>query len=236
MINKNRNISIIAWFVAGIFILGVFAPSVFGMDGMNGGYALAVLSGFFAMSAIITAIIYGISAREQDRLTTGRALLAHWSYSEKEWKSFTKDEGTRTGEDKKFLFYIIAGWAIFFGVLFPIIDFENGIYVTYMMLGLIALIWIVMKIAIRSAKKALIMPSDVFISRFGVYFAGTMLSWRMFATRLTGVRFIADKDCDFIDFSYQSGRSFGNLRVPVPTGKTSEAKKIVEAFNRDIKY
>lgn len=235
MTNKNRNISITAWLVAGIFILGVFAPSVFGMDGMNGGYALAVLSGFFAMSAVVTAIIYGISAREQDRVTTGRALLAHWTYTEKEWKSFTKDEGTRTGEDKKFLFYIIAGWAIFFAILFPILDFENGIYVTYMMLGLIALIWIVMKLAIRSDRNALKTPSDAFISRFGVYFTGTMLSWRMFATRLTGVRFIEDKDCDFIDFSYQSGRSFGSLRVLVPAGKTNEAKKIVEALNKDIK-
>ena len=234
MINKNRKISNYAWIVATLFVLGVFAPSFFGMDGMNGGYALAVLSGFFVMASIVTAAVYGVSAKEQDRITTGRALLAHWTYSQKEWEAFTKDESVRTGDDKKILFYIIAAWAVFFGILFPILDWENGIYVTYMMLGLIALIWIVMKLAIRSSRNALKTQSEVYISRFGVYIAGTMLSWRMYASKLIQVDFIADKDCDFIDFSYQSGRASGNLRVPVPLGKMGEAKKIVEALKRDI--
>jgi hypothetical protein len=231
--NKNCKISNIAWGVAILFLVGIFMPSIFGVDGMDGGFALSVGFGFLMMVSIVTAAVYGALAKEQDRILSGRAILAHWSYTQKEWNAFQKDEHVRVGEDKKYLFYIIAGWAIFFGILFPILDPEAGWYVTYTMLGLIVLIWVVMKISIYRGRKALETPSDVYISRFGVYFAGVMFSWRMTATKLTNVKYVKDKDCDFIGFEYLSGRSSGIIRVPVPAGKINEAKKIVEALEKE---
>jgi len=77
-----------------LFIFGIFAPSIFGIDGFNGGFALATFSLIAAITVLITAIMYQVRASVLDRIFSGESLMAHWKYDPVEWRDYAEKEYT----------------------------------------------------------------------------------------------------------------------------------------------
>ncbi|MEI7741873.1 MAG: hypothetical protein WCJ29_05245, partial [bacterium] len=142
----SSKISRVSFIVFLLGVAGVFAPSVLGMDGIDGGFALAMVSGFVALVAFITWLIFWRMSVRESRILSGDGVLARFSYSDEEWQKYTAYEHATDASNKKIIFYIISGFAVFFGVLFMFLDpEEGGPYVAAVMFGLIVLMYAVMK-------------------------------------------------------------------------------------------
>jgi hypothetical protein len=231
MINTNWKIAKYAWLFALMFCLGIFVPSIIGMDGMNGGYALATFSLFLCLTSVVSALVFGSLAKQQDKLLQGKDLLAHWTYTKEEWGLFYQGESVRDQKEKTMLFYIVAAWAILFGILFPIYDPEDGIFVTYVMVGLIALIGAVAILSIKITRHNLKEHGgEAFISTKGAYISGQMHSWSLAAGSLLDVSYLDASPQRMIQIDYLGGKTEYSVHIPVPHGKEDQAQKVVETL------
>lgn len=234
MTNRNYTISRTALIIAVVsFICAVLSPSF--VEGMSGGFALLVLFGFVSLAFFITAFLYRKLGKEQDQLLSGK-ILVHWSYTGDFWKKYTETEYKLEKSYKKTLFLIVAGWAILFGILFPLFDRESGIYVTYVMVALIVLIGIVAYLtALIPYRRNLSHKGEAIISRTGVYLNGQMHSWNMAGMTLRGVGFVDTEEPHYIEFVYSGGISEYSVRVPVPAGEDEKAREVVAEFEEGDK-
>jgi len=219
--------------VLGIF--GIFAPSIFGMDGFKGGFAISALSFFLVLAGIIVIIIYSGRVRTLNRILKGDNLLAHWTYSSEEWNSYAETEYREEKEGKKVLFYVIAAFALFFGILFLIIDLENGIWVMGLMLALIAVIaftaWFTSWYNYRQNKKYL---GETYITGEAVYINRQLHTWRGLGARLDSVNLTKDASPLLLQFVYSAPTRTGmqeyTVRIPVPKGQEEAAEKVFQHF------
>ncbi len=224
------------WIVITILgIAAIFAPTIFGMDGFNGGYAISTLSFMLVVTGIIVIIIYSGRVRTLDKILNGDNLLAHWTYSPEEWNSYADTQYKEEKREKKALFFIIAGFALFFGVVFMIIDLENGTFVMVLMLALIAVIaftaWFTAWYNYRENKKYL---GETYISEDAVYINRQLHTWRGLGAKLDSVDLSEGKPPLLLRFVYSAPTRTGMqeyvLNIPVPKGQEEAAEKIFKHF------
>lgn len=231
--NFNYKVAITALLLAILSFLLIFLPSILGIEGFEGGYGISFIAFFLLIAFLVTAVIYWKLGREQEKIINGKETLVHWTYEKKFWDQYTKEEYIRDKSEKKTLFFIVAGWAIFFGILFPIFDHESGIWVSAVMLGLIGLIGIVAFLSIRSShNRNLKHTGEAYISRRGVYLNGKMISWKLPYSSLVNIKYFNKKKSSFIQFEVSSGSSVHNIRVPIPEGKEKEAGEVVRQLGK----
>ena len=224
------------WIVITILgIAAIFAPAVFGMDGFNGGYAISTISFMLVVTGIIVIIIYSGRAWTLDKILNGDNLLAHWTYSPEEWNSYADTQYKEEKSGKKALFYVIAGFALFFGVVFMIIDLENGTFVMVIMLALIVVIaftaWFTSWYNYRENKKYL---GETYITEDAVYLNRQLHTWRGLGARLDSVDLSEGKPPLLLRFVYSAPTRTGMqeyaLNIPVPKGQEEVAEKIFKHF------
>ena len=64
-----------------IFVIIIFLSYLF-IDGMDGGYAIAFVSLFLAISSVAVALLFVHRARVMDTILADPSPLAHWTYPE----------------------------------------------------------------------------------------------------------------------------------------------------------
>jgi hypothetical protein len=237
--NPTRRTAIIWGVVTALAIFAIFAPNIFGMDDLNGGFAISALSIIVAITGIIVTVIYARRARLLDRILKGDNLLAHWTYSPEEWKQYTEKEFQTEKKEKRMLFYMVAGIALFFGILFFAFDREGGLWVLISMLGLIALIafvaWFAAWYNYRQNKKYL---GEAYITSDAVYLNRQLHTWRGLGAKLESVVLAEKGSRQLVAFTYSApsrmGRQENTVRVPVPEGQEKAAEKLAERFNAGI--
>lgn len=237
--NPTRRTAVIWGIVTALAIFAIFAPHIFGMDELGGGFAISALSIMVAITGIIVTVIYARRARLLDRILDGENLLAHWTYSRQEWNQYAEKEFQTEKKEKRMLFYMVAGFALFFGILFFIFDREGGLWVLISMLGLIALIafvaWFAAWYNYSQNKKYL---GEAYITGDAVYLNRQLHTWRGLGARLESVVLAEKESGQLLAFTYslptRMGRQEYTVRIPVPTGQEKAAKKLAEKFNADI--
>ncbi len=231
MTNRNYTISKTALIIAVLsLICAVLSPSF--VEGMSGGFALSFLFGFVSLAFFVTAFLYRRLGKEQDHLLSGKVLV-RWSYTDDFWKKYTEAEYIREKSYKKTLFLIVAGWAVLFGILFPLFDPESGIFVTYVMGALIVMIGIVAYLsAVIPYRRNLSHRGEAIISRTGVYLNGQMHSWNMAGMTLQRVGFVDTEEPHYIEFVYSGATSEYSVCVPVPVGEDEKAREVVAEFEK----
>jgi hypothetical protein len=90
--NPPRKTATIWCIITALAVFAIFAPHIFGMDELNGGFAISVLSFFLAITGIIVIIIYAKRASKLESMLKGNNLLAHWTYTPDEWRQYTEKE------------------------------------------------------------------------------------------------------------------------------------------------
>jgi MFS family permease len=237
--NPPRRTALIWGIITALAIFAIFAPHIFGMDGLRGGFAISALSFMVAITGIIVTVIYAKRAALLDRILGGKNLLAHWTYSQEEWNQYAEKEFQTEKKEKRVLFYMVAGFALFFGILFYIFDREAGLWALISMLGLIALIafvaWFAAWYNYRQNKKYL---GEAYITRDSVYLNRQLHTWRGLGARLESVILVEKESQQLLAFTYSAPTRMGKqeytIRVPVPRGQEKAAEKLVEKFNTDI--
>jgi hypothetical protein len=225
---------------AAIAILAVglfFLPGWIGMDGMNGGYAISFVALFIAISAVVITLFFWQRAATLDDIFNGKELLAHWSYQPEEWQSYTQVELQEQTTQNKWLLAVMAAWAVFFGGLCWVLDRDAGGFVFLVMLGLIL---ILATVAFGLPRwrywRQRHGPGEAWITPNAFYFDGVLIRWPFWGARLKHVawREPKGKTPALIEFEVstpsRAGRQSQTTRIPVPAGRETEARDILERF------
>lgn len=163
-------------------------------------------------------------------------LLAHWTYSDEEWKTFTKKEFNVSIREALLVWLLLVGlgtWLISgyreMGLLAAFITcFSTGALITF--------IRFIIAYNARNANSS--KPGDVIISAKSILINGTYHTLNDEHKTLSKLELLEDQIPQLLEFTViwntRKGQTNGQVRVPVPSDKLSEAVKLVEVFNNDV--
>jgi hypothetical protein len=234
--NPQRRTAVICWIITALFVFAFFAPFIFGIDGMDGGFAISFISLIAAITSLVIAIMYQGRAGALDRILKGEKRLAYWKYDPVEWQSFADKEYAREKRDKRNLFYLVAAISLIVGVGFSIAHPDSGFVVLFILGGMLIFIAILVIFTTRydywMNKKYL---GEAFITPDGVYLNRQLHMWRGWGASLDGVFY--NEEEKFLAFQYstpnRNGRADYTVRVPVPAGKEEEARRVLASFQKE---
>ncbi|MGB3005274.1 MAG: zinc ribbon domain-containing protein [Chitinophagaceae bacterium] len=232
--NSQRKIVNLWLVLTVVFLFLVFLPSLIGLDGMKGGYALSFVSGFMVIMSIIIVFIYRSRAKQLDKILSGEGLVAVWKYTTDEWINFTKADFEEEKKAKNFMFKLVSVIAIIIGIILWLL--MKDILIFYISLGVIPLVAIPAWLAPRMRyKKLLRSEPEAIIAQNGLIVGKMFHLWVKLGARLDGVVLNNDEFPSLLEFSYsmptRNGRQEEVARVPVPAGKNEEAARVAEYFN-----
>ena len=227
---KSTKISLI---VSALALIGTFAPYFTPWADSTNCYAISAGFIFIFILGIVSAIVYGRIGSKETSVKSGDKLIAHWTYTDLEWKNFTEEENKINRSEKKMLFLIIAGFAIFFSIIFVVSDPENGIFVAYTMLALIIIIAITAILSTKLAHlKNLKNKGEAFISIDGVIINGTFHAWNLFGNQFENVTYNQDITPKYLEFTYsiiaRHDRQNESVRLPVPQTEEKNVPAIIK--------
>jgi hypothetical protein len=228
--NKSRVISIISAGLFALFVLLIFLPQMIGLEGMNGGFAVSVLSFFFAITSLIVTLVYYRLARRFENILSGENLIAHWSYGREEWLQFTDKEYAYEKGKKRMLLVVMAIIIFVVFVIFSIIHPDTSKIMIFTALGLAALLavfaFLVPWINYINRKKT---PGEMYLSKNGIYIGGNFHVWGFLGSRLEKAGFDASDMMITLEYNYptRTGMSTEIVHVPVPAAKIEEAKQAI---------
>jgi hypothetical protein len=234
--NPQRRTAMVAWIITALFIFGVFAPSIFGMDGFNGGFALSFFCIVAAITSLIVAVMYQGRAGALDRILKGETRLAHWTYDPAVWRNYAEKEYVREKKEKRSLFLMVAVISLVVGIIFTIAHPDGGLVVLGVLLALVLLIAIV---AIATTRYDYWMNrkyrGEAYITQDGVYLNRALHMWKGWGASLDDVSYSEAER--YLAFEYstpnRTGRADYTVRVPVPPGKEVEARQVLAHFNTE---
>ncbi len=235
--NPQKRTAMVALFIALLAGLMIFVPEFVGIDGFEGGFAISFFSLFILVIALITAGMYLSYANKVDKILRGEGLLAHWIYPPDYWIEYTKKEYKTEKTEKKGLFLIVTGFALFFGVLFWVLDPEAGFYVFLMMLGLIGIVAFAWQFsAWYNYRQNMTGVREVYITKDAIYLNRRLYTWQTVLTSFDEVTQENNQDMPLMVFRYTAATRTGpqtyTTRVPIPQGQEETAKKIIETINQ----
>jgi hypothetical protein len=237
-VNPPRRTAITWCFITTVSILGIFNTAIFGIDGFDGGFALASVSILIFIMGIIVMAIYFPRAKVLDKMLRGENLLAHWTYSENEWRAYAEREHREQVELNRGMFLMIAIIAVIVGVIFVIIEPDALLSTAIAIGGIIGIIGITafsVTFYRRAQNRKLL--GEVYLNRDGVYINRELHTWKSLGCKLESAS-IDDKYLGqtILVFNYsapsRTGRDHFSARVPVPLGKEAEAERVLAEIKK----
>jgi hypothetical protein len=233
-VNPPRRTAI-AWCIITLAsIFGIFNTALFGIDGFDGGFALAFVSIFVFIMGIIIMVIYFRRAKALDKMLLGENLLAHWSYGANEWRAYAEREHREQAEVNRGMFIMISVIAVIVGVIFVLVVPDSLLSTSIVIGGLIVIIGFTAFFVTwyRNAQNRRYI-GEVYINRDGAYINRELHTWTGLGARLENAS-MDDKHLGqaIMSFEYSApgryNRYFYNARVPVPLGREKEAKEVLD--------
>lgn len=228
----------ITFIITLILIIAAIAVGYSNIDGMNGGYALIVMLGFFAIMTLITALVYRPRAREFDSLVNNLKPLAHWSYEQKEWEAFIKEDFKEMVIVNKALRNYVAAIALVVMVLLLLI--YQDVFFIWAIGAIILLLTILAFIAPR-IKRAVLNKGihEAIIGENAALVGGAFQTWTKLGSHLTAVEINTEGEIPLLHiiFEFPTLQAYQQeiLRIPVPTGKMPQAQQVADLLRKQIK-
>lgn len=235
--NPPRKTAFIFLFVSLIAVVGFFAPGFLGIDGFDGGFAMSFASLLIFIIGIIMALIYFSLAGKLDRILRGEGVLSHWTYSPEYWREYAEKEYAEEKSEKKGIFLLVSGFALFFGFLFWFLDPEAGFFVFLMMMGLIALVAFLWRFSSwYNYRQNMNGVREAYITKDAIYMNRRLIAWRTVLTSFDGVALGDNRSLPILVFNYtvsnvRTGPQTYTTRVPIPPGEEDAAKELVRQIN-----
>jgi hypothetical protein len=227
----------VASFVVVLFaVVMIFVPEFVGIDGFDGGFVISFVSFFIAIVAAIVTVMYLSYAGKLNKILRGEGILAHWTYTPEYWAEYTKKEYEEEKNEKKGLFLIITGFALFFGILFWVLDTEAGFFVFLVMLGLIGIVAFAWRFsAWNNYRQNILGVKEVFITKDAIYMNKKFYTWRALFTSFNEVTQENNHGLKLLVFKYTTTNRTGpqtyKTRVPIPLGQEEQAKNAMQQIN-----
>ena len=233
MKNSQRRISNLWWILLFVFAFCMVIPSITGLDGFDGGFALIFVAGFMVIMSFIIALIYRSRAKQLDKILSGEGRIIVWRYAPDEWQRFVENDFKEEKQAKKFLFFLIAGISIVVGVILWIA--VKDILIFFIALGIIPIVALPAFIVPR-ARYSKLMNSEpkALIAQKGTIVGKMFHLWVKMGARLDEVSIDTEEEPAMLVFQYsiptRNGRQTETARIPVPRGKLNEAEQIKSYF------
>lgn len=235
--NGPRKVMWVSLLIALIMILGATITAQSGMDGMNGGYALIMLLGFFAMSAVITAIVYYYRAKAFDKLVNDLKPLVHWKYTKEEWELFIQEDLKEILIINKSLLrlVIIISMVVLGFLLFTYRDALFILIIGCIILMLTFVAFIGPRIGANILKKGL---PEAWIGESAALVGGRFQTWSQLGAYLVGVDIYTESPIPVLhiifEFPTLQVTQQEIIRIPIPFNKMEEAKQVVGKLKKQI--
>ena len=234
--NPPKRTAVTCFVVALFAAVLIFVPESVGIDGFNGGFAISFASLAIALTAAIVGVMYLGWAGKLDKILRGEGILAHWTYTPQYWAEYTKKEYEEEKSEKKGLFLIVSGFALFFGILFWALDPEAGFTVFLMMIGLIGLVAFAWRFsAWHNYRQNIGGVKEAYITKDAVYMNKKLYTWRTVFTSFDQVTQEDNQGLALLVFKYTTASRTGpqtyTTRVPIPPGQEEAAKNIIQQIN-----
>ena len=228
--------------IAAIFFSLVCLISYSAFDGMSGGYALAFLSFFLAVSSIAVTLLFVHRARVMDEILTDPAPLVHWIYPKEMAKKSVDREYRDYQERNRAMFIVIGGMLVLVSLFFMIFMGEGGLQTGIVLLAFMVFLFIISRIApIFERRRAMGAPHEALIARTGIIYEGAVYPFRSFLVSWDGVslRNAEKKNPAVMVFSFtqMNGRFIVqpfDVVVPVPAGEEEKAVRIVQELGGEV--
>ncbi|MFA5077017.1 MAG: hypothetical protein WC488_01175 [Candidatus Micrarchaeia archaeon] len=230
--NPETNAALISFFAAILFLAVPVCLFILDEEMMNWGYGVSCIFFFLSVFATVSAAVFFMRSRTLGRMLKGEGLLAVWKYAPEEWKSYAEKEFREESSEKKGLFLIVAGIALFLGIIFFLFDQESGLFVLGIMVALTILIGIIAYLVpLLNYRRNSAGPGKAYISREGVFLNGVLQEWALFGSSLEDV-ILREGRQNVLQITYSTlgkgSRNFYTVRVPVPRGEEKLAAKIAK--------
>jgi membrane protein YdbS with pleckstrin-like domain len=234
MKNSQRRIVNLWLFLMAVFMFCIFLPSIIGLDGFDGGFAMSFTAGFMVIMSLVVIFIYRSRAKQLDKILKGEGRIAVWRYSQDEWVRFIAADFEDEKKSKKLLFIIVAVIAVVVGILL-MISLKDPLALL-IALGIIPIVAIPAFLAPRARfNKLKNSEPKALISEKGVIVGRMFHLWVSLGASLDEVILSKDENPEMIEFTYsmptRNGRDVQVARLPVPKGKHYDAEKIIAHFN-----
>lgn len=234
MKNSQRSIVNLWLLLMFVFVFLMFLPSIIGLDGFDGGFAMSFGAGFMVIMSLVVIFIYRSRAKQLDKILSGEGRIAVWQYSSEEWTRFVTADYEEDKKLKRNLFIVVAIICVVVGIIL-MIAVEDPLMLL-ISLGIIPIVAIPALWAPRYRfRKLQHSEAKALIAENGVIVGKMFHLWIKLGASLDEVIINSERNPALIEFTYsmptRNGRDVQVARVPVPKGKEEEAGKIVDYFN-----
>jgi membrane protein implicated in regulation of membrane protease activity len=167
-------------------------------------------------------------------------LLAHWRYSENEWRAFAGAELAAEKSVKKLIVLITAGFALLYCGLMAVLYPKLTVLMIGVALSIVALIAGAAALSTRiSRQRNLTSTGEARIGRHGVWLNGALHTWSGGGSYLVDCQLDNSSDPKCMVFSYAAierhGAQVHQARVPVPHNSLGEARQVITSLQPDFK-
>jgi membrane protein YdbS with pleckstrin-like domain len=234
MNNSQRRIVNLWLILMALFVFCMFVPSIIGLDGFDGGFAMSFTAGFMVIISLVVIFIYRSRAKQLDKILKGEGRIAVWRYSQEEWVRFIAADFEDEKKIKKSLFIVVSVIAIIVGTITMFV-YENILLLVFSaaIIPIVAIpaFW-VPRARFNKLKNS---EPKALIAEKGVIVGKMFHLWVNLGASLDEVKINSEDNSDIIEFTYsmptRTGRQVEVARVPVPKEKPEEAIKIIDYFN-----
>ncbi len=163
-------------------------------------------------------------------------LLAHWTYSDEEWKTFTKKEFNFRIREALVVWLLIVGIGTLLLSGYREMGHLAAFITCFSVGGLITFIRFIIAYNARNANSS--KPGDVIISAKSILINGTYHTLNDELKTLSKLELLKDETPQILEFTViwntRKGQTNEQVRVPVPSNKLTEAEKLMNLFNTEI--
>ncbi len=216
-------------------VFGIFAPSIFGMDGFNGGFALSFVSIIVAVTGIIVVFMYWGRARTLDGILRGEGLLAHWRYKPAEWLAYAEKDYRADKQAKWGLYRLVMVITAVVAFGFWLFHRDSGAIMVGVFLGLGALlaavIWASTSYDHWQNHRY---QGEVYLARDGAYVGREVHLWKGWGASLDDLNYNEQERLLELTYSMPSntGRNSATVRIAVPPGEEEKARQVLQTLSQ----
>lgn len=110
--------------LAGLLLLTL--PSLLGVDGMSGGFALGVLGLLVAILGVVMIVLFRPRARVLGRMLSGEDLLVHWEFDSPQFERQVERDTRAQLAQNRGLLLIVAIWWVIWVAFFMVLGYAEG--------------------------------------------------------------------------------------------------------------
>jgi len=233
---------VICYAVTLLGIVMILVPILFeGVEKVlgDGAFAMLLVGGFLALTAFFSSFLFLHRLRVYRELFLEDRLLAHWRYSESEWRAFAGAELAAEKSVKKMLVLITAGFALLSCGLMVVFHPQLAFLMIGVGLAIIALMAGAAALSIRISRRRNLTPTgEARIGRRGLWLNGALHIWSGGSSFLVDCNLDNSTDPNCLIFSYAAierhGPQVHQARVPIPADQLDEAAQVIAALQPDF--